>query len=455
MPPGPTDPSRPHPGRLRRLVRPVDAFAHPETHHLEVYAHPDSPKRLGEAILDKLAHGHAVQVLYLTLHELPALGYGLISAARIQQLLVAATRLPRVTIFYMPNGDLFLIAPRFTAESLRQMSHLLAGNFELADPDAISGLCQIFELPDDAIPLRKLIKAHLTGSVPGGPSPVEGRGASGTDPPAMPMPGRDQARSAPPHARSSGRGQPEVPSVALEGPLTLELLQQLRRLLDQIDLAPFIGQQTIYAREAAWRARYIEHFFDISRLRQSYFPKIDLQSSESLFVEFTRNLDDLMLVQVLGRRVARGGPIGLNLSVSTVRSPTFEQVSEHLSAEERRNVVCELHWIEFLQDIQNGGEAVRRLGELGYGLALDRISAPVLPYLDLRASAVDFVKVPFDRPTMARIDPGIIAALKRCDPAKLVLTTCEDRKAVALGEALGIRNFQGRLIDQMARERAA
>lgn len=415
-----------------------------------VYAEPDAPKRLGEAILDALAQGQPVQVLHLALHELPALGYGYISAARIEQLLASGTRLPPATSFYMPNGDLFLIAKRFTAESLRQLTTLLAASFEApAEADAISGLCQIFELPDDVIPLRKLIKAHLTDRPRTGPPPAEARadrGGASRQGPALavhPVGGPSAANP---------RGSPPG---TLEGPLTLELLQQLRCLLDQIDLAPFIARQSVYAREPAWRARYVEHFFDISRLHQTYFPRIDLTSRESLFVQFTRDLDDLMLVQVLGRRIARVGRVGVNLSVSTVQSATFEQVSAHLSAEERQNVVCELHWIEFLQDIQNGGDAIRSLAQHGYGLALDRISAAVLPYLELRASAVDFIKVPFDRPAMARIEPATITALKRCDPAKLVLTTCDDRKAVALGEALGIQNFQGRLIDQMVHDRAA
>jgi hypothetical protein len=434
----------------------MEVPSHAGTPGLKVYAHPDSPKQLGEAILEALAQGHPIQVLCLTLHELPALGHRLISAARIEALLASGTRLPTATPFYMPNGDLFLTARRFTAESLRQLCHLLAADVEVADPDTISGLCQIFELPDDAIPLRKLIKAHLAGSVPGAPPPAETREVTGADPPGGRQTGRDgRLRPEPRQVRSSGGGGQGAQPVALEGPLTLELLQQLRRLLDQIDLAPFIEQQTVYAREPAWRACYVEHFFDISRLRQSYFPRVDLTSSESLFVQFTRDLDDLMLVQVLGSRLAQSGPIGLNLSVATVESPTFDQISAHLSAEERQHVVCELHWIEFLQDIQSGGGAVRRLAERGYRLALDRIGATVLPCLDLRASAVDFIKVPFDRPTMARIEPATITALKRCDPGKLVLTSCEDRRAVALGEALGIRNFQGRLIDQMARERAA
>lgn len=410
-----------------------------------VYANRDAAKRLGELILDQLAKGVDAQVIYLTLHKLQALGHGYLSAARIEQTLISGTRLPRSTVFYMPSGDLFLIAQRFTAESLRQLTTLIAANLEgQADGDVISALCQIFELPGDAIPLRKLIHAHLLGN------PSTGRASRQTTRGA-PAPANGGGPGA---ASASAEGDGASEPIALEGPLSLELLHHLQHLLDQIDVTPFIQQQTVFGREPAWRPRYVEHFFDISRLRAAHFPRIDLRASESLFIQFTRNLDELMLVQVLGHRSARSARIGLNLSISTVRCSTFERFSEHLSAEERRNVVCELHWIEFLQDIQDGGSALERLVRYGYGLALDRISAAVLPYLDLSGSRVDFIKVPFDRATMARIDPDIISALKRCDAGKLVLSACDDSKAVALGETLGIQSFQGRLIDRLVKQAA-
>lgn len=422
---------------------------------MRIHANGDAAKKLGEFLLDTLARGAEMQVVYLALHELRTVGYHHPSAGKLEQVLTSGTRLPRSTAFSMPDGDLFVIAGRFTAESLRQLTSLLAANLEgVSDHDTISALCQIFEIPDDAIPLRKLIRAHLNDEVPRSPGSGTAGEAGESPPPGGTSPGDRSAgpMAIPrPTARKAARGPTPV---VLEGPLTLELLQHLKRLLDQIDMAPFIRQQAVYSRAPAWQLRYVEHFFDITRLRETYFPRIDLHANESLFVQFTRSLDDLMLVQILGRRAARHGRIGLNLSISTVPSPTFEQVTRHLAAEERQNVVCELHWIEFLQDIQDGGGAVRRLLEFGYRLALDRIGAAVLPYLDLRDSPLDFIKVPFDRAAMVRIDPGIISALKRCDPGKLVLTTCDDRKAVALGEALGIRNFQGRLIDQLV-DRAA
>lgn len=161
-----------------------------------------------------------------------------------------------------------------------------------------------------------------------------------------------------------------------------------------------------------------------------------------------------MLVHLLSERTARDQRIGINLSITTVRSSTFEKFSAHLSPKERHNTVCELHWIEVLQDIQDCGGAVRRLLDDGYAIAMDRVSLPVLPYLNLADVKFDHVKIRFDRQSLATIGHEVVAALRRCPPERIVFTACDDRRAIALGDKLGISRFQGRLIDQMLAQAA-
>lgn len=448
---------------------------------MRLHANRDAPKRLGEHVLEAIASGDEVNVLYIALRELGAAGHGYLSAEKIEMMLESSTRIPRSIVFYMPSGDLFMLADQYPAEALRQITHLIGANLaKQASGNDVSELCQIYEVPEDAIPLRKLIKYYLADGTPpdGLPSGAAGKGirevpaepegeAGGDGPgeaersPPKPAPatsgGTFGQREPPPppsqprqHDAPAADHQPvhEAAAAHLEGPLTLDLLRELQQALDRIDVTPFIHQQPVYGREGNWHVRYVEHFFDLTRLSEAHFPKVDLRSNESLFVQFTRNLDDLMLIQILSQRTARHGRIGINLTVGTLRSQAFAKITEHLSADERRNIVCELHWIEFLQDIQDGGGAIQRLSELEYRLALDRVSAAVLPYLRLSGDWMDFIKVPFDRATMARIGPDAITALRECDARKLVLTSCDDAKALALGDALGIHNFQGRLIDQ-------
>ena len=99
-----------------------------------------------------------------------------------------------------------------------------------------------------------------------------------------------------------------VPSTGLQGALSLSLLERLQVALERVDLGQFLNQQRIYVRTPGWQPACTEFFFDLQRLRQTCFPSVDLQANERLFVEFTRHLDDLMLVRLLSARPWRQEP---------------------------------------------------------------------------------------------------------------------------------------------------
>lgn len=389
---------------------------------MQIHSGTDAAKRLGEYLLTLVAAGRAMQSLHLAMSELPG---GDLPIWALSEALDAGTRLPRMAVFRIPGGDLFMFAEKFPLDALRQLRALVAGRVAAMEPDDISAVCHIYDLPDDAVALRRLVRSYLTGA------PRPHRRAGG--------PAAGAVLAEPPPVAESGP----------EGPLTLDLLGQLQDLVDRIDIAPFIHRQPIWQKGSGWAVNYVEYFFDIARLRERYFPRLDLAANESLFIQFCRNLDDLMLVHLLTDKPAKQNRIGINLSITTIRSSIFKKFSDHLSAHERSNVVCELHWLEVLQDVQDGGAAVLELLESGYSLAFDRISVPILPYLDFSDSKFDYVKVRFDRQSIAQIQPESVTALRRCPPEKVVLTACDDRRAVALGEKLGIGNFQGRLLDEM------
>lgn len=404
---------------------------------MQVQGGKEAPKKLGEYLLNVIAAARDMQALHVVLSDLPDEVQVLPSA--LEDVLHSGTRLPKIFAYVMPTGDLFLFAQQFTGETLRQLMALLAGHTAASvGPDEISSVCHMYQIPDDAVALRRLVKSY----------PAPRSGDRGNKPAHQAHSGLSAATEAtpPPGAKATTSPMPTAP----EGPLTLEVLEQINALVDRIDIAPFIDHQPIYQRNGdGWSVNYTEYFFDIESLRHSYFPKVDLEANESLFVEFTRNLDDLMLIQLLSERKWRQQRIGLNLAIGTVNSPTFKRFSTHLSDAERRNIICELHWIEALQDIQDGGYAVWQLMNAGYGVAMDRITLAVLPYLNVAETKFRYLKLRFDRDAVASIQPDAVLALRHCPPEKVVLTACDDRRALALGDKLKIANYQGRLIDQM------
>lgn len=401
---------------------------------MQVQGGRSAPQKLGEHLLEVIAAARDMQVLYVALSGLPD-GVS-ISAPDLEDALPAGTGPPGIAAYRMPTGDLFLLAPEFTGDALRQLTgRLTARSPTEVGPDEIAGVCHVYQIPGDAVALRRLVRSYLAaGRDRGGPARPGAPAASAGGRPAGTAPAKGKA----------------APPAGPRGPLTLETLEQINALVDQVDIAPFIERQAIHRRRGGrWSIDYTEYFFDIESLRLSYFPKVDLAANESLFVEFTRSLDDLMLVQLLAERRSRRQRIGLNLAIGTIGSPTFKEFSNHLSDDERRNIVCELHWIDVLQDIQDGGYAVRQLKNAGYAVAMDRIAPPVLPHLNVAETRFDYLKIRFDRDAIAGVQQDVVLALRRCPADKVVLTACDDRRAVALGEKLGIAGYQGRLVDEM------
>jgi hypothetical protein len=94
--------------------------------------------------------------------------------------------------------------------------------------------------------------------------------------------------------------------------------------------------------------------------------------------------------------------------------------------------------------------------EAGLQIAIDRIGVEALPLLRLERLDVHWLKLVFDKarlPLLARADH--LDALRRLDPERLILAQADDKLALDLGERLGIRHYQGWLVDRLVKAEAA
>ena len=126
--------------------------------------------------------------------------------------------------------------------------------------------------------------------------------------------------------------QAETPEALLQsqnvrGPLTAYSLSQIERLLDELDIYPYIRAQTVWNKNGEqWTPLYDEHYISTADLQRDKFPQLELRASGRLFAELASLLDRRMLAAMLrGQDQWRGRPIGLNLSAGTVLSSTFAQ----------------------------------------------------------------------------------------------------------------------------------
>lgn len=244
---------------------------------------------------------------------------------------------------------------------------------------------------------------------------------------------------------------------ALAGPLTPARLALIEDRLDGIDLEPFVRRQAVHRQvgegpAAGWQPVYAEQTTGLADLAAAFFPQVELRESEPLFFELCRHLDRLMLVALLLNRPWRRQRIGLNLGHAAWATDEYRRLLKCLDDEECRRLTIELHWQDVLQDAATGGRAMAEMREAGFRLAIDRIAIDTLPLLNLERLDADWLKLAFDKARLARLaQPDHLQALRRLDPDRLILTQTDDKLALELGRRLGIRHYQGWLIDRLAK----
>jgi hypothetical protein len=252
-------------------------------------------------------------------------------------------------------------------------------------------------------------------------------------------------------ADSTGADRTAAPD-PLAGPLTPARLAQIEDRLDGVDLEPFVRRQPVRRLGPKWQPVYTEHFTSLADLAAALFPSVEIVEGAPLFAELCRHLDRLMLVALLLNRPWRRQHIGLNLGHSAWFSEEYRRLLQCLDDAERARLTIELHWIEALKDAAEGGRATAEMREAGITVAIDRIGIEALPLLQLDRFDSHWLKLVFDKnrlPLLAR--PDHLDVLRRIDPKRLIMTNTDDKLAIELGEKLGIRHYQGWLIDRLAR----
>ncbi len=252
--------------------------------------------------------------------------------------------------------------------------------------------------------------------------------------------------------RPPDRAAPAAGSEPLAGPLTPRRLAVIERRLDGVDLELFVQRRPVYAATDGWRVVYIDHVTNLDALAAAFFPAVEFTRGEPLFLELRRHLDRLMLVALLLNRPWRRQAIGVTLAHAAWATDEFRRLRRRLDDAERRRLTIELDWLDALRDAATGGKVVAELREAGFRIAVGGIGIDALPLANLERLDADWLKLAFDRHRLAALaSPPYLDAMRRLDPDRLILTDADDKRALEVGAGLGIRHFQGPLIDRLAR----
>lgn len=246
-------------------------------------------------------------------------------------------------------------------------------------------------------------------------------------------------------------------SEAARGPLTAWSVNQIEKLLTEIDLRHYVRTQSIYAYlpEGKWQPIIEEYFVSFQDLRRERFPKLELITPEHLFLELCHAFDERLLSQLTMRsETISGRAVHLNLSVATIVGSIFAQFCHSIPRPRRTNIGFELHRGDLLQDFPLTLSAMMTLHHEGFKVALDSITPDMVNYLNLALFEADYIKLNVSKDRADQLaDPAIIRGLAKIPPEKLIFFRCDNEKALKIGLELGVSRFQGWLIDDAANPR--
>lgn len=324
----------------------------------------------------------------------------------------------------MSNGDIFM-----AWEGNADTRAIISGLGSLLPPETTrsgdgKGWIQLFTLPADYAKLRERINHYVDIA----------RAQSGAD--------------------ASDKPTRVLQSDAARGPLTAWNVDQIGKLLGDIDLSRYTRIQSIYRRkeEHGWEAVSDEFFIGFEELKRERFPHVDLSASEHLFLALCETLDGQFLSDLAERRdLIEGRNVNLNLSISSVIGSAFTRFARGIPHGQRSRICFEIHRGDLFQDFTRTLGIVDALKQEGFRVAIDSITPDMLRCLDVTAFGADFIKINVSRDRAALVnEPAILKKLTLISPDKLIFFRCDNQQALEAGVKLGVTLFQGWLIDDEA-----
>ncbi len=242
---------------------------------------------------------------------------------------------------------------------------------------------------------------------------------------------------------------------ARKPPMTAAHLAQLEKTLMSADLAALVRQQAVCAITPTEKAHAVFHelFVSIGDLERLLLPGHSITADRWLFQYLTQTLDKRMMHQVLRDYAGADRAFSLNINVGTVLSEEFQKFDKGISATLRGKLVVEFQKIDLFSDMGAYFFARDYLRERGYKICLDGLTHMVLPFIDRAKMGIDLMKVYWSEDIVENIRgktaQQVRQIIRQAGAGRIILTRCDDDKAVRLGHEMGISLFQGRYVDKM------
>lgn len=326
-------------------------------------------------------------------------------------------------MFIMSNGDVFITTPGMDKEQAERLRVNLGSLPAFRERGGETGIT-IYVLPQDYNAVRESANSYVEIA----------RAAE------VMGPMREAERA--------------LQDAEVRGPLTAYSLMQVEKLLDNIDIKRYVRTQAVFRQDekGVWSKHFVDFYISIGDLKRERFPRLNIVTPERLFLDLCCTLDRKLLLELTNKPDTwQGKGITLNLAAETVLSSAFAQFCHVLPHSQRGFVSFELHRSDLFLNFTTSRNAMDILKSEGFAVGIDGITPSTLPYINYARFNADYFKINVTRDKWLELqDPNAMKALQALPAERVIFSQCDHDEALRLGQKLGIRYYQGWLIDDVA-----
>jgi hypothetical protein len=198
-----------------------------------------------------------------------------------------------------------------------------------------------------------------------------------------------------------------------------------------------------------------EYFISMDSLRKPLFIDVEMRASGQLFNDFTRVLDQIVL-RAFKHLDVTPLPFSININVVTAFTAAFADFMDQTPKDVLSRIVFEFRQADIVEHFDEFEVARGMILAMGAQIGVDKIFPQTLGLIDLDYIGAKYAKVLWregaedllqerGKTFKYMLDCGLQPILIRVD----------NQKAITAATALGVDTFQGFLIDDTLRKRAA
>jgi|GEM_PF-3657851 len=234
--------------------------------------------------------------------------------------------------------------------------------------------------------------------------------------------------------------------------LPFELMVKLQNTLRQADVSNFIRRQSIcWVNDQNKLERVgMEFYLSMEGIEEVISANAKLIADFALFKYLSVLFDKKMLINIV--KITQGlDPkiqIHINVNLRSIVSKEFYECHKAI----KRNVVVELDRTDIVWDTPGCKFAIDFLKSHRHQVCMDLLNGPNLKLFLHSDVPCDFYKIICQEELFGIYQEDFEAFLRKVGPDKIILSRCDDMGLVNKAKNLGIRRFQGFLIEDVLRK---